>query len=248
MTHLHLFKLKLFLIVLLALSHQALHSENLISNKIWHDQLKTLFNTSDPNIGTNADVKGTALLQQSSFKNMSIDDGKLFFDFGNNVVNAAVTPRGAIQRGIIFSNVLQKNSAAPAEVWCTYEFSNICRFERFGFSLNGKTTYINDKGLHQQTRLIHGALPITSATIGDLKVKQIIIAPYHQEKAVRGILVGFYIETNSSTTIEANLLLPKEKQAMGQIGRLAKWTEEMPEENIKEKTKNIKRYGKVKTN
>ena len=102
---------------------------------------------------------------------MSIDYRKLFFDFGNNVVNAAASPRGAIQRGVIFSNVQQKKNAGPAGVWCTGKFSNICRFEYFGFSINGKTTYIDEKGLYQQTRLIDTAFPLTSATIGDLNVK-----------------------------------------------------------------------------
>jgi len=249
MIRFHLLKLNFFLFVSLILTYKAQFSENLINNKTWHEQLKTLFNTSDPNIGTNADVnpKEAVLLQESNFKDLSIDDGKLFFDFGNNVVNGAVNSRGSIQRGIVFSKVRQKKIAAPPGVWCHYSFFNACRFEHFGISTQGKTTYIDDKGLKQQTRLIEGSFPMTSTNIGDLKIKQVVMAPYQNEEAIRGILVGFYIETNSTNPIEASLVLPKEKKGMGRIGPLTKWVNAMPVENKDEKEKSIKYYGKVKT-
>ena len=179
-----------------------------VNSVVAEDQIPALLEQMDPFFGVNADVEEPALLETSAFKNLSLDDGKLFFDLGNNMVNAAVGPRGTIQRALIFSGIERKPMTAGLPgVWYSYDFLNICRSDRFGFQIGGELVYLDKIGLKQETRLIDGAFSLASVQIDDLKIHQLVMAPYSKGDAVSGLLVGFYIETGSTTPVKAKLLI-----------------------------------------
>ncbi len=84
----------------------------------WQQELTRLFGRVDPFFGVNADTKEPALLEASAFKDLPVDDDDyLFFDFGNNLVNGAVGPRGTIQRALIFTGIKRNPRVRPAGVW-----------------------------------------------------------------------------------------------------------------------------------
>lgn len=169
--------------------------------------LVKLFSDTDPYLGTIADraVPGKAAF--SRYRDKSIDDNRLFFDVGNNAVSAAVSPRGAIHRAMIFTGESPR-PVGPPGVWRNYHYINFHQDTSFAFKTDGDFVDVAKTGLGQDTSLIQGAFPLTTIQTEDLVIRQLVMAPFHGKDRVRGLLVGLYIEARNHGTRSATLRIP----------------------------------------
>lgn len=171
--------------------------------------LLRMFELADPYLGTVADQPVPGKAEFSYFREKKVDDARLFFDVGNNAINAAVSPRGAIHRAMIFTGTGgSPNLPQLPGVWLTYNYLNFCHDTTFSFKTNAEFIDAAAKGLNQETSLIIGAFPLTKVRINDLIIRQLIMAPIVQENRVRCLFVGFYVETESLDGVSATLGIP----------------------------------------
>lgn len=159
-----------------------------------HDTLQQMFELADPYLGSVADQPVPGKPGFSRFRRLDADLS-LYYNLGNNAVSASVTPRGAIHRAQIFTGLCEARVAHLPGVWHGYHYINFCQDLTFALRLGDAVTEIAAQGLRQDTTLILGAFPLTRVRIGELDVRQFVMAPLHEGQRLRALLIGLYIET-----------------------------------------------------
>lgn len=184
--------------------------------------LDALLKQVDPFLGTVADREPPGKPEFSGFRSHDADRN-LYYDIGNNLVGASVTPRGAIRRAMIFTGVRDAPVPAPPGgimpgVWHAYDYVNFCQEESFAFRVGEEFVEVSRTGLNQDTSLVAGAFPLTAVRIGRMLVRQLVMAPVHQGRRLPGLLVVLRV-TSEAEVVATRLKVPGELEARGNSPR-----------------------------
>ncbi len=178
-----------------------------------------LLRQTDPFLGTVADRDIPGKLGFSGFARHDVDE-RLYFDLGNNAVSASVSPRGAIRRAMIFAGVRECPVKNMPGVWHAYDYINFCEDESFAFRTGDEFVPISRIGLNQSTSLVLGAFPLTTVVIGDIVVRQLVMAPVlGGVRRVRGLLAVFSV-TTERVEVKVRMRIPADLEARGNGGEL----------------------------